>query len=162
MSSRQARLVPCVQSLVATSALCPVVKLALPSYYFTPTSLFTCKVFGSATLNSDDSRSYYLELAVNDLLSNIFSNYIKFTIMRPSASVNNTMPLLLDPQQSDWSNNVYVLTATRVLVMIGVAYLIRSLYSLVPSIWGTRSASIAAGALPCTSNIDRGKTRAKK
>ena len=47
---------------------------------------------------SNDSRSYYLELAVNDLLSNIFSNYIEFTIIRPSASVKNTMPVLPDPQ----------------------------------------------------------------
>ena len=71
------------------------------------------------------------------------------------------MPPLQVPQHTDWSNNIYVLTATRVLVMIGVAYLIKSLYSLVPSIWGTRSASIAAGALPCTPHIDQGETSAK-
>ena len=71
------------------------------------------------------------------------------------------MPVLPVPQQSDWSNNIYVLTATRVFVMIGVAYLIRSLYTLVPSIWGTRSASIAAGALPCICNVGQGKTSAK-
>ncbi|KAM0795149.1 hypothetical protein BDR22DRAFT_826351 [Usnea florida] len=53
------------------------------------------------------------------------------------------MPVLPIPQHSDWSDNIYVLTATRVLVIIGAAYLIRTLYSLVPSIWGTSSASVA-------------------
>ena len=71
------------------------------------------------------------------------------------------MPVLPDPQQSDWNNNIYVLATARILIMIGMAYLIRSLYSLVPSIWGTHSASVAAGALPCTSNIDQDKTSAK-
>ena len=71
------------------------------------------------------------------------------------------MPVLPIPQQSDWSDNIYVLTTTRVLVMIGAAYLIRTLYSLVPSIWGTRSASVAAGPLPCTPNNGPGKTSAK-
>ena len=63
------------------------------------------------------------------------------------------MPVLPVPQQSDWSDNIYVLTATRVLVMLGMAYLIKTLYSLVPSIWGTRSASIAAGAFPSIRNV---------
>lgn len=72
------------------------------------------------------------------------------------------MPVLPNPQQSDWNNNIYVLATTRVLVVIGVAYLIRSLYGLVPSIWGTRSASIAAGALPCPSNIDQGSNKVRR
>lgn len=55
------------------------------------------------------------------------------------------MPALTVPQQPDWNNNVYVLATTRMFVMIGMAYLIKSLYNLVPSIWGTRSAPIAAG-----------------
>ncbi|CAD6590898.1 MAG: hypothetical protein ASARMPRED_005096 [Alectoria sarmentosa] len=53
------------------------------------------------------------------------------------------MPALPVPQ-SDWSNNVYVVVTTRVFVMVGMAYLIKSLYHLLPSNWGTRSASIAA------------------
>ena len=55
------------------------------------------------------------------------------------------MPVLPTSQQSDWNNNVYVLATTRVLVMIGLAYLIKRLYNLVPSIWGTRLAPVAAG-----------------
>lgn len=38
------------------------------------------------------------------------------------------MPVLALQQQSDWENNVYVLTTTRILVIVGVAYLFRSLY----------------------------------
>lgn len=61
------------------------------------------------------------------------------------------MPALPISQPSDWNNNVYVLATTRVFVMIGLAYLLRTLYSLVPSIWGARSASVSAGGLsfPC-------------
>ena len=57
------------------------------------------------------------------------------------------MPALPTSQQPVGNNNVYVLATTRVLVMIGVAYLIKSLYTLVPQIWGSGSASIAAGGL---------------
>lgn len=71
------------------------------------------------------------------------------------------MPALPTPQQSDWDNNVYVLATTRIFVMIGLAYLIRSLYSLVPSIWGTRSASVAAGGLSFPSNFDQCIRRVK-
>ena len=38
------------------------------------------------------------------------------------------MPVLALQQQSDWGNNVYVLTTTRILVIVGVTYLFRSLY----------------------------------
>ena len=38
------------------------------------------------------------------------------------------MPVVGLQQQSDWENNAYVLTTTRVLVIVGVAYLFRSLY----------------------------------
>ena len=38
------------------------------------------------------------------------------------------MPVLALQQQSDWENNVYVLTTTRILVIVGVSYLFRSLY----------------------------------
>ena len=63
------------------------------------------------------------------------------------------MPALRIFQPSDWSNNVYVLATMRILVMIGLAYLIKSLYNVVPSIWGTRSASIAAGEHSYPSNF---------
>ena len=76
--------------------------------------------------------------------------------------MNSTMPALPVPQHADWSNNFYVLATTRVLIVIGLAYLIRSLYSLVPSIWGMRSAAVAAGALPCHSHIDQGRRSAKR
>lgn len=55
------------------------------------------------------------------------------------------MPSLPNPQQSDWGNNAYVVATTRIFVVIGMGYLVKSLYNFVPSIWGTRSASIAAG-----------------
>ncbi|KAL9066248.1 MAG: hypothetical protein Q9161_007705 [Pseudevernia consocians] len=54
------------------------------------------------------------------------------------------MPALPVTQQSDWSSNFYVVATNRIFVVIGMAYLVKSLYSLVPSIWGTSSASIAA------------------
>ena len=57
------------------------------------------------------------------------------------------MPALPISQQHEWNNNVYVLATSRILVMIGVAYLIKSLYTLLPLIWGSGSASIAAGGL---------------
>lgn len=38
------------------------------------------------------------------------------------------MPILALQQQSAWENNVYVLTTTRILVIVGVTYLVRSLY----------------------------------
>ncbi|KAK0508806.1 hypothetical protein JMJ35_009082 [Cladonia borealis] len=38
------------------------------------------------------------------------------------------MPVLAIQQQSDWENNIYVLTTTRILVIVGVTYLFRSLY----------------------------------
>ena len=59
------------------------------------------------------------------------------------------MPALPITKQSDWNNNVYVLTTIRVVVMILVAYLIKSLYNAVPSIWGwgARPSSVAAGRL---------------
>ena len=89
----------------------------------------------------------------DDFLSYTYTDYTN----RPSASFpqssNSTMPALPVPQ-SDWSNNVYVVVTTRVFVMVGMAYLIKSLYHLLPSNWGTRSASIAAGRLSLASNPD--------
>ena len=38
------------------------------------------------------------------------------------------MPVLALQQQSAWENNVYVLTTTRIFVIVGVTYLFRSLY----------------------------------
>ena len=58
------------------------------------------------------------------------------------------MPALPVPRQADWSDNIYNLATIRVVIIIGVAYLVKSLYNLVASIWGTRSASIAAGEPP--------------
>ncbi len=71
------------------------------------------------------------------------------------------MPALPVSQESDWNNNVYVIATTRAFVMIGIAYLVKSLYNLVPSIWGTRSASIAAGRLSFPFNIHRYRGGAK-
>ena len=55
------------------------------------------------------------------------------------------MPVLTARQDSDWDSNVYVITTTRVLVLVGTAYLGRSLYNLVSATWGSRSTSTAAG-----------------
>lgn len=39
------------------------------------------------------------------------------------------MPALPRQQQSnDWDSNIYVVTVTRILVVVGVTYLIRSVY----------------------------------
>lgn len=63
------------------------------------------------------------------------------------------MPPLPTSQQSDWNNNVYVLATARILVMAGVAYLVKSLYILMTLILGTRSASLAAGTLSSLSAL---------
>ena len=67
------------------------------------------------------------------------------------------MPALPIPQQSDWSNNVYVVATTRIFVVIGMGYLVKSLYNHVPPIWGTRSASVAAGEHSSLSNPHHGQ-----
>ena len=41
------------------------------------------------------------------------------------------MSVTISTQQSDWNSNVYVITVTRVLVGVGVFYLVRSLVQLV-------------------------------
>ena len=58
------------------------------------------------------------------------------------------MPALPISQQSNWSNNVFVLATTRILIMIGLAYLIKSLYAYLHLAWSTRSDSLVAGGLP--------------
>ena len=55
------------------------------------------------------------------------------------------MPALPASQQLDWNNNIYVLATIRILLVIGVAYLIKILCSLMPFMWGTRTASVAHG-----------------
>ena len=48
-------------------------------------------------------------------------------------------------QQLDWNNNIYVLATIRILLVIGVAYLVKIVYGLMPFTWGTRTASVAHG-----------------
>ena len=48
-------------------------------------------------------------------------------------------------QQLDWNNNIYVIATIRILLVIGVAYLVKTLYGLMPFLWGTRTASAAHG-----------------
>lgn len=71
------------------------------------------------------------------------------------SNTKGKMPPLPISRPSDWNNNVYVLATIRVFVMIGFAYLLKALYSLVPSIRGARSAPVAAGGLsfPCHFDI---------
>lgn len=63
------------------------------------------------------------------------------------------MPLLPISQQPDWNNNIYVLATTRILGMVGAAYLVKSLYTLTRLTWGTRSAFLAAGRLSSLSSL---------
>lgn len=63
------------------------------------------------------------------------------------------MPSLPISRQPDWNNNIYVLATTRILVMVGAAYLVKSLYTLIRLTWGTRSAFLAAGRLSSISAI---------
>lgn len=53
-------------------------------------------------------------------------------------------PLPLSPQQPDWSSNSYIVSMTRILVVVGVSFLARSLYQLLRSSWP----SVAAASLP--------------
>ena len=116
-----------------------------------------CDLHQKPQLNTTSLRNdieYYSGSNGDDVISYTYTD----STNRPSASFpqssNGTMPALPVPQQSDWSNNVYVIVTTRVFVMVGMAYLIKSLYHLLPSNWGTRSASIAAGRLSLASNPD--------
>ena len=62
------------------------------------------------------------------------------------------MPVLTKPQEPSWESNAYVLATTRIFVLMGTAYLGRSLYKMVSPAWGSRAASTAAGThfLPCS------------
>ena len=42
-----------------------------------------------------------------------------------------TMSVTVSTQQSDWNSNVYVVTVTRVILGVGIFYLVRSLVQLV-------------------------------
>ena len=55
------------------------------------------------------------------------------------------MAALPASQQSDWNNNLYVVATIHIL--IGVAYLVKLLYSLMPVTWDRRTASAAHGRL---------------
>lgn len=54
------------------------------------------------------------------------------------------MPVITDPQEPSWESNVYFIVTTRIFVLMGTAYLVRSLYILVSAIWGSRVASTVA------------------
>ena len=41
------------------------------------------------------------------------------------------MSVTISTQRSDWNSNVYVVTVTRVLVVVGVFYLVQSVVQLV-------------------------------
>lgn len=47
------------------------------------------------------------------------------------------------PQQDNWDNNIYVISTTRVLIALGLTFLIRSVYQLFQRM---RSAGANAGA----------------
>ena len=55
--------------------------------------------------------------------------------------------MITTSQEPSWGSNMYVIVTTRIFVLIGAAYLVRSLYNLVSPSWGSRLASIAAGEL---------------
>ena len=67
------------------------------------------------------------------------------------------MPVLALQQQSDWENNVYVLTTTRILVIVGMAYLFRSLYQwarpLIERLHLAGLVSWAAGSMSSSSSF---------
>lgn len=42
-----------------------------------------------------------------------------------------TMSVTISTQQSDWNSNAYVVTVTRVLLGVGIFYLVRSIVQLV-------------------------------
>lgn len=53
--------------------------------------------------------------------------------------------MITTPQEPGWNSNVYVIATTRIFVLVGTAYLLRSLYNMVSHIWGPRLASILDG-----------------
>ena len=55
------------------------------------------------------------------------------------------MSVVSIPQDPSWDNNFYVLVTTRTLALMGTAFLVRHLYSLLPPTWRSRPGSIVAG-----------------
>lgn len=49
------------------------------------------------------------------------------------------MPVLTIEQQSDWGNNIYVLSTARVFVGVGVISLLKSLYHIVQRLHSTHA-----------------------
>ena len=54
------------------------------------------------------------------------------------------MPVITTSQGLNWESNVYVIVTTRIFVLMGAAYLLRSLYNLVSATWGSRVTSTVA------------------
>ena len=57
------------------------------------------------------------------------------------------MPVVTTPQEPSWDSNVYVIVTTRMFVLMGTAYLLRSLYNLVSAAWAPLFVSNVAGPL---------------
>ena len=55
------------------------------------------------------------------------------------------MPVITTPQDPSWGNNFYVLVTTRTLALMGTAFLVRHLYSLLPPTWRSCPRSIVTG-----------------
>lgn len=52
--------------------------------------------------------------------------------------------MITNPQEPSWESNVYFIVTIRIFVLMGTAYLIRSLYILLSVTWGSRLASAFA------------------
>jgi len=57
------------------------------------------------------------------------------------------MTVIKNSPQSDWSDNIFVLSITRVLVVIAVTYLARSLYQLARHHLAPTHSMLTAGVL---------------
>ena len=58
------------------------------------------------------------------------------------------MPVLPPQEHSnDWDSNIYVVTVTRILVVVGMTYLIRSVYQYVTRLRSPNNGNSIAGTL---------------
>ena len=90
----------------------------------------------------------YMCVCIDIYITHISTQYqVCPTCIFPSfdCRAHDRMPTFPAAQQVDWNNNVYVIATTRIFVVIGVAYLIKSLCNVVPSIRSADSVSVADG-----------------
>jgi len=75
-----------------------------------------------------------------------FLSYSEVSRSEPSKMPPALTPPQL-PQQSNWNDKVYLVAVTRILVVVGVSYLLQSLYQLFRYSWSSDDNSLLSRKL---------------